>query len=162
MTFCRPLDSLFTAKRVSSAVAILVLSLILAACGEAESDSPESGSTVPTVLASTNIWGDVVANVACGGLATVDVLTPPGADPHDFEPSLADRGRLEAAALVSPTGSVWKSASRTRYSPSSPPAHLCFTSPSTSTRLRLPTMGTPMITAKPGTHPRRRPLPRRR
>lgn len=55
-------------------------------------------------MASTNIWGDVVANVACGGLATVDVLTPPGADPHAFEPSLADRGRLEAATLVVANG----------------------------------------------------------
>ena len=104
MTYCRPLDSLFTARRVCITVAILVLSLTLAACGEADSDSPESGSTVPTILASTNIWGDVVANVACGGLATVDVLTPPGADPHAFEPSLADRGRLEAAALVVANG----------------------------------------------------------
>ena len=104
MTIHIPFDFISLGRRVRFAVAILALGLTLAACGKAESDSPASGSTVPTIVASTNIWGDVVANVACGGLATVDVLTPPGADPHAFEPSLADRGRLEAAALVVANG----------------------------------------------------------
>jgi len=104
VTIRRPTESLSPARRLCIAVAILAFSLTLAACGEAGSDSPVSESAVPTIVASTNIWGDVVANVACGGLATVDVLTPPGADPHAFEPSLADRGRLDAAALVVANG----------------------------------------------------------
>ena len=99
----RPMQAAFVG-RIGLAAAILALSLAIFACGEAGTDSPEQGSATPTILASTNIWGDVVANVACNGLATVDMLMPPGADPHDFEPSLADRGRLEAAALVVANG----------------------------------------------------------
>ncbi len=104
MTIHTPSNSLSPAKQVRIAVTILALSLSLTACGEADAGSPVSDSTTPTIVASTNIWGDVVSNVACGGLATIDVLTPPGADPHAFEPSLADRGRLEAAALVVANG----------------------------------------------------------
>ena len=86
------------------AAVILSLSVVVAACGDTETEPPAPGAAVPTVVVSTNIWGDVVANVACDGLATIDVLTPPGADPHAFEPSLADRGRLENASLVVSNG----------------------------------------------------------
>ena len=86
------------------AALLLLLSLTLVACGPADTEATTAGPAVPTIVASTSIWGDVVANVACGGLATVDVLIPPGADPHAFEPSLADRGRLEKAALVVSNG----------------------------------------------------------
>lgn len=90
--------------RLRLAAVMLALSVVVAACGAAESEPPAEDAAVPTVVVSTNIWGDVVANVACDGLATIDVLTPPGADPHAFEPSLADRGRLENAALVVSNG----------------------------------------------------------
>lgn len=56
------------------------------------------------IVATTSIWADIVSNVACGGLAKVETLIPVGGDPHAFEPSLADRGRLEAAALVVSNG----------------------------------------------------------
>jgi zinc/manganese transport system substrate-binding protein len=58
----------------------------------------------PTVLATTGIWADVASNLACGGLADVESLLPAGADTHAFEPSLADRERLDAASLVVANG----------------------------------------------------------
>ncbi len=90
--------------RLRLATALLSLSLAFAACGPADTEPPAPGATVPTIVASTSIWGDVVANLACDGLATVDVLIPPGSDPHAYEPSLAARGRLEQAALVVSNG----------------------------------------------------------
>ena len=59
---------------------------------------------MPTVMATTSIWSDVAANVACGGLAEVVTLIPPGGDPHAFQPSLSDRGNMESAALIVANG----------------------------------------------------------
>jgi zinc/manganese transport system substrate-binding protein len=80
-----------------SAVAALV------AVGCAGDDRPSS-SAVPDIVATTSIWSDVVRNVACDGLATVESLIPVGADPHGYEPSLADRARIESAVLVVANG----------------------------------------------------------
>ncbi|HCB34101.1 MAG TPA: zinc ABC transporter substrate-binding protein, partial [Acidimicrobiaceae bacterium] len=54
----------------------------------------------PSVVVTTAIWADVVANVACAGEVDVVSLIPAGGDPHVYEPSLADRSRLDRAALV--------------------------------------------------------------
>lgn len=66
--------------------------------------APDAGAGVPTILATTGIWADVVANVACGGLAEVEPIIPVGGDPHGYEPSLQDRARMESAALVVANG----------------------------------------------------------
>ena len=66
--------------------------------------APDAGAEAPTILVTTGIWADVVANVACGGLASVETLIPVGGDPHGYEPSLQDRERMENAALVVANG----------------------------------------------------------
>ena len=78
-----------------------VLALIAAGCGN---DDTDDTADLPTVIATTSIWGDVVANVACDGLADVGTLIPPGGDPHAFQPSLNDRGNMESAALIVANG----------------------------------------------------------
>ncbi len=57
-----------------------------------------------TIVVTTNIWADVVANVACDERVGIDILIPPGGDPHGFEPSLADRERLDNASLIVANG----------------------------------------------------------
>lgn len=83
-------------------VATLALILVAASCGD--DGDPAADDSQPTVLVTTSIWADVVANLACGDLVTVETLVPLGGDPHAFEPSLADRGRMDAAALVVANG----------------------------------------------------------
>jgi zinc/manganese transport system substrate-binding protein len=83
--------------------------LALAACSASDGATPAAegaaaGRDAPSVLATTSIWADVVSNLACGGMADVDTLVPPGGDAHAFEPSLADRERLEGASLVVANG----------------------------------------------------------
>ncbi|MDE0615097.1 MAG: metal ABC transporter substrate-binding protein [bacterium] len=78
-----------------------MLALIAAGCGN---DDEDDGSGVPTVIATTSIWADVVANVACDGLAEVVTVIPPGGDPHAFQPSLSDRENMEHAALIVANG----------------------------------------------------------
>lgn len=68
------------------------------------STSPDDGGPAPLVLASTGIWADVVANLACGGLAEVESIMGTGVDPHGYEPSMADRARMEEATLVVANG----------------------------------------------------------
>ena len=66
--------------------------------------STNGGGGGPLVLGTTSIWADVTANLACDGLAVVESVIEPGVDPHGFSPSLADRARMEEAALVVANG----------------------------------------------------------
>lgn len=54
-------------------------------------------------MVTTTVLGDIVSQVA-GDAATVEVLMPIGADPHDFEPSSRQASRMEAADLVVAVG----------------------------------------------------------
>ncbi len=94
-----------------------VLPFTIAACSSAASDTGGSDATnvateaegtteaTPTdisVVATTTIWSDVTSAALCG--LDVPAVMPPGADPHVFEPALADRATLEAADLVVANG----------------------------------------------------------
>ena len=81
--------------------AALIAGVVLGGCGS-ESSSSEPG--VPAIVATTSIWADITANVACDGLADVETITPLGGDPHSFEPSLRDRATMEDADLIVANG----------------------------------------------------------
>jgi zinc/manganese transport system substrate-binding protein len=68
--------------RVSAVVLLTVGAGAMAACGSDEG----SAGTGPHVVVTTNILGDVVRTIV-GDDATVDVIMPPGTNPHDFAPS---------------------------------------------------------------------------
>ena len=72
----------------------LSVALLAAACG--------SASRGNGILATTPLWAEITSAVACGH--PVESLIPIGADPHGFEPSLSDRGRLDTALLLVATG----------------------------------------------------------
>ena len=84
--------------------------LLITACGSGGEASTTEGGTseidaeAPTVVATMSIWADVTANVACDGLARVEMIIPPGGDPHSFEPSLRDRETMDNADLVVANG----------------------------------------------------------
>jgi zinc/manganese transport system substrate-binding protein len=102
--------------------------LLLAACGAAEEPLTDAASddaasddaasddaasddataeVAPTgdlrVVATTSILGDIVENLV-GEDGTVEVIMPPGADPHGFQPSAADAAMLREADLVIANG----------------------------------------------------------
>lgn len=95
----RPVGTPRTAA-VAAALAAAV-ALLATACG---SSAPSGSSDTPTVVATTSIWADVVANVACDGSVDVQTIIPVGADPHAFEASPRDRERMDRAALVVANG----------------------------------------------------------
>lgn len=93
-----------TAPRGRVLVAALGIGALLAAgCGSDEDES-SAGEDAPIVLATTSIWGDVLVNVACEGGIDLHTLLPRGADPHRFEPSLADRGLMDDSVVVFSNG----------------------------------------------------------
>ena len=75
---------------------ILVVSLLLTACGSDASDGSGDGLKV---VASTTIVGDVVSQVG-GDLIDLTVLFPPGADPHTFESRPQDIAVISDADVV--------------------------------------------------------------
>ncbi len=79
--------------------------VVLAACGESESE-PAAPPGGPTIVTTTSLWADLVTALTCNGLASVKALMPSGADPHAYQPSLADRAVLETADLVVMNGMV--------------------------------------------------------
>lgn len=74
-------------------VAALTVALLVA-CSPSATDSGR-----PSVVASTSIVGDVVAQVA-GDNVALTTLIEPGSDPHSFEPSPADLSTMEQADLI--------------------------------------------------------------
>jgi len=106
-----PLSRTSTTRSTARTLGILLvgaLGLVSVACSSSgEASSAASGGAAdaarPTIVATTSILGDVIANVV-GDLATVEVLMPPGADPHDFEPSAQQAAELREADLIVANG----------------------------------------------------------
>ncbi len=64
------------------------------ACGD-----DAAGDSRPSIVVTTNVLGDVVEHVV-GDLADVEVVMPPGADPHDFAPSARQAEAMADADLL--------------------------------------------------------------
>lgn len=87
-------------RRILVPVAVVVvLSTLATACGSGSS----ANAGKPRVIVTTTILGDLVSQVA-GDSVEVEVLMPPGADPHDFEASVAQAARIRSADLVVANG----------------------------------------------------------
>ncbi|WP_225727666.1 MULTISPECIES: metal ABC transporter solute-binding protein, Zn/Mn family [unclassified Nocardia] len=84
-----------SAIRIAGVVAGLASAIALTACG---SDTEHSGK--PTVVASTNVWGDIAAQIA-GPDATVSaIIGDPNIDPHSYETTATDSAKIADASLV--------------------------------------------------------------
>lgn len=87
------------------AATLLLVPLVAVApgCGDDGGDGASGAGGAVQVVATTSIWGDLVAEVA-GDCATVDVLVPRGGDTHDFEPSARQAAGLRDADLIVANG----------------------------------------------------------
>ncbi len=82
--------------------AVVALSTLLLTGCTATADGPSTAAR-PSVVVTTNILGDVVAELA-GEQLTVTTLMKPDADPHSFEISAQEAALLGSAALVVSNG----------------------------------------------------------
>lgn len=88
---------------------VVGVAVLLTACGGATDtadadDAPEVTTAAPSVVVTTSVLGDVVGEVLDGTDAAVEVLMPPGTDPHGYAPSAADGVALREADLVVAVG----------------------------------------------------------
>jgi zinc/manganese transport system substrate-binding protein len=90
-----------TTLRLLAAIVLTTLAVTLAASGCGASGSTGDGR--PTVVATTSILGDLVRRVG-GDAINVEVLMPPGADPHEFEASASQAARMRGASLIIANG----------------------------------------------------------
>ncbi|MBW3605714.1 MAG: metal ABC transporter substrate-binding protein [Actinobacteria bacterium] len=93
-----------TRRAVALRVCLLVIGVLVAACGSSSASPVQSNDdAAPMVVATTTILGDVATQVA-GDAADVTVLLPVGADPHSFEPSAQQQAQLLDADLIVANG----------------------------------------------------------
>ena len=86
-----------TFRRLAVTAGLVVL--VASACSSADDPSDDA----PTIVVTTGVWGDVVSNVV-GDDATVEVVIPIGADPHDYAPSSQQVASMQEADLVVANG----------------------------------------------------------
>ena len=94
--------------RRSFLVTVAAATLVLSACGSADSSAPQPAATpaasAVNVVATTTMLGDVVGQIlSCAG-GTVTVLMPAGTDPHDFSASSDQVAAMVTANLVVANG----------------------------------------------------------
>ena len=88
--------------RLPLVAGLLGLAVGLTACG-APVGEPATADSAPRVVATTSILGDIVGDVV-GQHAEVQVLVPPGQDPHGFAPSARQAQDLHTADMVVANG----------------------------------------------------------
>src|SRR6478609_7677334 len=101
-------------RRLGAAVLAGFLALALAACSSGGSESGAStgastsggadASGQVQVLASTNVWGDVAAQIGGEHVAVTSIISDPSADPHSFQSSARNQLALSKAALMIENG----------------------------------------------------------
>lgn len=93
----------------ASLAALAGMSLLLAACGSgdgASSVSPGAGSSdgVIDVVASTNVYGDIVRTIGGDKVNVSAIITKTSQDPHSYEATAQDRLLVSKADLVIENG----------------------------------------------------------
>jgi len=87
-----------------SAIGVTVLSttvLALAGCGSVDSGAGRgSEDAALSVVASTDVWGSVVATVVGDAVEVTTLIDDPSADPHSYESTPADAAAVTDADLV--------------------------------------------------------------
>ncbi len=87
------MNTRFALRCVGLAVGV-ASALTIAACGNS------SASDRPTVVASTDVWGDIAAAIAGPDASVRSLITDPSADPHSHETSAVESAQLSDADLV--------------------------------------------------------------
>ncbi len=90
--------------------AAMVATLALAGCSSGTSPAPGTSGTpggsagALTVVASTNVWGDVAGQVGGDRIAVTSIIDRPDADPHEYQASSRNQLALSQAQVVIENG----------------------------------------------------------
>lgn len=86
--------------RLAAGLSVVVLTAGLGACSSDRGTGGTGGAGVPTVVASTDVWGSVAKAVAGDRATVTSIINSASADPHSFEASPADAAAITDASLV--------------------------------------------------------------
>ncbi len=94
------------------AVLVTATAAVLAGCGSGAtassttigSDSATNDAGALSVVASTNVWGDVVRQVGGDRVDVLSVISDPSADPHSYEANAQTQLALSKAAMIIENG----------------------------------------------------------
>jgi zinc/manganese transport system substrate-binding protein len=81
----------------------LAAMLVTAGCSSSAADRDVSDGRIP-VVASTNVWGDVAAQIGGPRVAVQSLIDDPSQDPHTYQPSGRDELAISRAAVVIENG----------------------------------------------------------
>jgi zinc/manganese transport system substrate-binding protein len=81
------------------AAAVVLASAALSGCSTTSAGSGASNVSVIQVVAAENFWGSLARQLGGSHVRVTSIINNPAADPHDYEPTVAD-GRAVAAANV--------------------------------------------------------------
>lgn len=99
-------------RRVVGLWGVGALSLVMAvsACGSSDEESPAAGGarsssgTSLSVVASTDVYGDLVKQIAGDKVKITSIISDPGADPHSYEANTRTQLELSKADVVIENG----------------------------------------------------------
>ncbi|GIF23536.1 zinc/manganese transport system substrate-binding protein [Actinoplanes tereljensis] len=94
---------MFTQRKTVGALSLV---LALSACGSSGSGDAASGSKATTlsVVASTNVYGDIVKQIAGDRVTVTSIISDPAADPHSYEADTRTQLELSKADVVIENG----------------------------------------------------------
>ena len=94
--------------------AVLGLAALLAGCGSsssepagsasASSSSGTSAADTVSIVASTDVYGDIAKTIAGDGVTVTSIISDPSADPHSYEANTRTQLELSRAAIVIENG----------------------------------------------------------
>ncbi|HEY4025991.1 MAG TPA: zinc ABC transporter substrate-binding protein [Candidatus Dormibacteraeota bacterium] len=84
--------------RLGTLAAMFALLVTAAACGTAGGSSSSSGKLA--VVATENFWGSILSQLGGDRVQVQSLIVSPDADPHEFDPTPADRAKLARAKYV--------------------------------------------------------------
>ncbi|HUX69815.1 MAG TPA: zinc ABC transporter substrate-binding protein [Cellulomonadaceae bacterium] len=94
-------------RNAVAALAAVTALIALGACSTSGStSSAPSGSTSGTiaVVASTNVWGDLVQTIGGSAVTVTSIISDPNADPHSYEANAQTELAIAKAAVVIENG----------------------------------------------------------
>lgn len=88
---------LFTAAIGASA-------LLLSGCGADADADTDTADTEVSILASTNVWGDIAEQIGGSAVSVTSIISDSSKDPHSYEVTPQDKLRMSKADLVIENG----------------------------------------------------------
>jgi zinc/manganese transport system substrate-binding protein len=94
-----------THKALRSLALLPFAALVLGGCADSSDDASDStGGGEISIVASTNVYGDIAQAVAGDEVTVTSIITSSTQDPHEYEASAQDRLALDDASIVIENG----------------------------------------------------------